>query len=593
MSQFKHSIMYKILFWYIILNAFFFLLFGIMLVTYSARTLEKEVSNYMEIILGQAVNSYNTRVSNIRSSIASLASDTDIAAKLSSDKMSTQEQLNLDRYLSNILNNSRFSDSIISDIFICGNNGYVYNSTSRSGLSVDYSFINQDWYKEAIDVTNNVFIHFLDLHPQDFYSNISLPHTSSSYTFSISCAIVNSDYEAVGAVICNFDLAELANAFMSSNCEKDSQIALIDDSGIILAKSDNADIGACMPLSEETLLLISSKNAGKIKVKIDNHSYLLCYKATNTEYSLISFVPAASIALHIQPIYLFMLLALLVCLVINILISWFIYQSIRKPIHKLIYNISTVDFDQLSLQDSGYTYTELEQIASRFNILLKNLDDMIKKDYKSQILLNKTQLYALQTQINPHYLMNSLQLLQTEITCGDIKTANTIIVSISRLLNYALYNYNKEVKIADELGYIQTYLSLFAKKSFSRLTVDYQVDESIQEQYMPKMLLQPIIENCLAHAFPNEGNDDWHIVIRATSDDNTVIISIIDNGIGIDPLTLKELRQSLSQVNIDDPNIGLRNVHQRIKMLYGQEYGLHICNNDHNGTCISIHLPLI
>lgn len=117
-------------------------------------------------------------------------------------------------------------------------------------------------------------------------------------------------------------------------------------------------------------------------------------------------------------------------------------------------------------------------------------------------MLNKFRLYSLRSQINPHFLMNTLQLLQTEIVYGNIEVSNGIVVSLSRLLRYTLYNYEKEVRVTEELKYIREYLSLFIRKFDGALSVRYEVDEKAEDYYMPKLLLQPVVENCIEHGFP-------------------------------------------------------------------------------------------
>ena len=188
--------------------------------------------------------------------------------------------------------------------------------------------------------------------------------------------------------------------------------------------------------------------------------------------------------------------------------------------------------------------------------------------------------------------MNTLQLLQTEIVYGNIEVSNSIVVSLSRMLRYTLYNYEKEVLVTEELNYIREYLSLFIRKFNGGLSVRYEIEDEIKRYYMPKLLLQPLIENCIEHGFSNNPSDNL-ITIAAKCMEEKVIFVVADDGVGMNAEQLSSLIANLSKTNIDDADIGIRNIHQRIRGSYGENYGVKIESQAGKGCRIFLTIPVI
>lgn len=502
-AKLKKSLSARILVLYLVFNAVLMVVFGGFITLYSTQIVEREVIHYTEKILEQAALSMNTNINDITTRIVSFVSyNKEIATALSNPDMTIADRLKLDRTLSSLLKRTDMFNSIVQDVFIIGTNGYVCNIADRSDLISDYPYMEQEWYQQAIDVSGNIYMHTIGLHAQDYYNPRVAPYAAGADTFSMSLAITNSKRNVVGAVICNINIKELGKTLMSSNYEKSGKIALLDKENQIVSQSDNSDIGSFLPLTEDTRRILEESEMGSFKDYIGEEMYLINFQTTSVGWKLLSYVPLREIRSHTWPVSRLFIIALIVCLVVNVMISVSISRSIHRPVKKLTDDVRNVDFDDLKLANTDYQYSELNQIAEKFDDLLIRLEQLIKNDYKSQIMLNKFRLYSLRSQINPHFLMNTLQLLQTEIVYGNIEISNGIVVSLSRLLRYTLYNYEKEVRVTEELKYIREYLSLFIRKFDGALSVRYEVDEKAEDYYMPKLLLQPVVENCIEHGFP-------------------------------------------------------------------------------------------
>lgn len=557
----------------------------------STRVLINKVEDSSEMITEQAVYTLDKTFNDIASQMVSFSSYRDLWNKFSKSNMSIQDKLDVNRELNNILKKTDLFNSVVQDILVISDNGYYFTTIGQDGLAANYDYWSKEWYQKAKDTTGNVYVHILGLHNQDFYSK-KRAITAKNKTFSISFALQNSKGKVSGALIYNFDITQLAEVLGASNYEENGKVAILNEEGVIMSRSDNSDIGSMLKVSERDREIMKREKTGSFWTKVDGKEHFVSFQTTSMGLKLVSYIPQSEIFRHTRTMIWLLILIILCSLILNLLITFKVSGSIKRPIQKLIDNIQKVDSQKLILETEGYNYKELEQIANKFNGLLERLNSLIDKDYKSQILINKFRLYSLQSQINPHFLMNTLQQLQTEIVYGNVEESNDIIVDLSKMLRYSLYNYEEIVPIGMELQYIQSYLELFTRKYEGELQVKYEITEEIEGYYMLKMLLQPIVENCIMHGF-GENPHGALIKLSVSKKKDEFLFCIEDNGTGMTEEQLAILIEDLNISEIDNRRIGIRNIHQRIRLKYGEKYGVYIESKEGYGTKFELKLPLI
>lgn len=577
--------------YYLIFNTLLILVFGVSVIGISMKMLIKKVEETNEIITEHAGASLDQTISTIVNQMVNFSSHRDLLNQLNKRELTMQEQLDLERELGTILKKADVFNSVVQDIFVIGDNGFVFSTVTRSGLAAGYDYWGQEWYQKARDTSGNVFVRMLGLHPQDYYSS-SMSVTAAKKTFSVSYALRNPKGNAIGALIYNFDLTRIAEILSSGGHEKDGKIAVLDEEGRIISQSDNEQIGTVLPVSQEDAARMREEKEGRFQALIGGKNHLVSFRTTFMGMKLVSYIPWWKLWEQTSAMVILLVMAMGICLAINLLIAVQITRSIQKPIRRMTENIQKVDFEHLSLEAEGYGYRELNQTAEKFNELLNRLDVLIQKDYKSQILLNKFRLYSLQSQINPHFLMNTLQQLQTEIIYGNVENSNEIVVSLSKMLRYSLYNYEAIVPIPMELQYIRSYLNLFSQKFDGELRAEYEIDPSAEAYCMPKMLLQPVVENCITHAF-QENPHGAVIKIEVTEAEDGFCFCVEDNGQGMSGERLAQVLEDLNLPEIDNDSIGIRNIHQRIRLLFGERYGVEITSEEKQGTRFLIKIPKI
>ncbi|MFD0959695.1 cache domain-containing sensor histidine kinase [Paenibacillus chungangensis] len=280
-------------------------------------------------------------------------------------------------------------------------------------------------------------------------------------------------------------------------------------------------------------------------------------------------------------------------------------KSLTKPLRRMERMMKEVEKGDLTVRFRENRSDEIGRLGKRFNqmlVQLKLFQEQVyaasEKEYKLKMLHQNAQMQALQAQINPHFLYNSLN---TITVIGEIYHAREIVTVSNALSDMFRYSMTGErtVMLKQELQHVQAYLSILQVRYIDRFQCDIDVAPSYRSCIMLKLILQPIVENCMVHGFHNK-REQGKIVIRADRSGDRMHIRIQDNGSGMSEEELDRVRASL-RPNLDHrveegelrQGIGLRNVSQRLHLHYGQGGGLHIDSKVNEGTTVHIVFPLI
>lgn len=208
---------------------------------------------------------------------------------------------------------------------------------------------------------------------------------------------------------------------------------------------------------------------------------------------------------------------------------------------------------------------------------------------------NHLKYMALQNQINPHFLYNTLEGIRSEALLGGVPTAAKMSELLATYFRYNISNIDKMATVEEELANVKNYFKIQKFRFEERLEMDLEFDEWEDEVKLckiPKLILQPIVENAILHGIEPQMENGW-ITIRFMCYESRLVIVVSDTGIGIPPSVLEALNQSLNDAatpNLTE-GIGIKNVNYRLKMIFGEDYGLRYFSKEGKGTDVEIHLP--
>ena len=237
---------------------------------------------------------------------------------------------------------------------------------------------------------------------------------------------------------------------------------------------------------------------------------------------------------------------------------------------------------------------ELGYLDSSFNEMVEQMNTLIQKVYQANIDIKEAQLRALQAQINPHFLYNSLSIINRLSDLGCNQEINQMVFSLATFYRMTLNKGKDIIRIEDEIKQIKAYLDIYKIRLEDRFEVAFDFDPQILHCETVKVILQPFVENIFEHAL-GESEDTIHIRITGKCmppendiQNDFIQFTIQDDGIGIEPERLSELIYTDSQ---NTSGYGIKNVHQRIQIHYGPDYGVRICSELGEGTTVKINIP--
>lgn len=232
---------------------------------------------------------------------------------------------------------------------------------------------------------------------------------------------------------------------------------------------------------------------------------------------------------------------------------------------------------------------EVQTLSESFAHMVKIIQELMNKVKQEEISLRKTELKALQAQINPHFLYNTLDSIQWMCEQGKTPEAVKMVGALAKLFRISISRGKELIPIADELNHAKSYLVIQSYRYKNQFTYEFDVEEGISSYLCNKITLQPIIENAIYHGI-DRMVDEGLIRIEAKSDGNDIEFRVSDNGAG---MTAEQCENILRKERSDSSGIGIKNVNDRIKIFFGDEYGIRIESEQDVGTTIMIRFPRI
>lgn len=296
------------------------------------------------------------------------------------------------------------------------------------------------------------------------------------------------------------------------------------------------------------------------------------------------------IASEVNSVFQTLVIMLIAIMMIAMVSSFIMSKMISKPIQNLMKAMEEFEKDaaNFAYQSVGGT-TEIQALSQSFDHMVVQIQELMTKVRNEEITLRKTELKALQAQINPHFLYNTLDAigwLCEEERCQD---AVEMVNALAKLFRISISKGHELITIEKEVEHAKSYLKIENFRYKNQFEYEFLVEEECLPYYCNKITLQPIIENAIYHGL-NRMVDDGHICIRIYSEQEDIVMEVADNGVGMTP---EQSHSILYKEAGDKTGIGIKNVNDRIKIYFGEKYGIQIESELDEGTCVKIRMPKI
>lgn len=433
---------------------------------------------------------------------------------------------------------------------------------------------------EDIDLTNNKLI-VIPSHSYEYYANgPEKVVTLARNYFDLRGGVGSRIY--VGTLFMDVDSETVSSIIKSSRFEKDELIYITDSDGCCIYTNDENNAG----LNVGTLISNYESDNNKLVIKNSSDSYgihVTVIMDTSDAFGNIS---------KLQRLMYIILLGSITLILVG---SLYFSRKMTSPIRKMMVEMEKIETGNFDIELEVNTNDEVGVLAERFNQMSEALKQYINQSYLSKIRQTEAELTALKSQIYPHFLYNTLEIIRMTALDEGNENVPEMIEALSEQIHYLIGPVEDRVPLEREISIVKKYVYLLNCRINGKIQLDVNAPHE-KEIIVPRLILQPVVENAYVHGIKGK-EGTGNIMIMVTTTEDILEISVMDNGAGMDKKTLEGIENLLMSdkpgiKNKDNwQSIGLKNVHDRIQYLYGEEYGIDITSTPDVGTIVKIVMP--
>lgn len=370
-----------------------------------------------------------------------------------------------------------------------------------------------------------------------------------------------------------------------SNLDKELKIQtyLTDKNGIIISDTNKSLIG-----SESLYKDVLKGQSGQQKI---GNKMVVYEKLNNWDWYMVGEIPMEALLKDTNTVIFFIILWVLGTGVLISIACYKLSNNLYKPMETLVKKMKEVSKGNLEVRmEKEYKGNDFKQLASGFNIMIEEINILMYRIKKEQSEIKQIELNRLQSQIKPHFLYNTLECIHWQALSDGNKDVSRMVKALANYYRLCLSKGKDVIPLSQELANINNYLIIQNMRYSDIVKCELNIDEYFSNILIPKMTLQPLIENSIYHGIRIKDGYKGKIFITVEELDNKIIISVADTGMGMEQEQIDQINNSISVFD-EKTGYGLRNVHKRIEILFGDGYGLYYKKNQYEGTTVDVILP--
>lgn len=393
----------------------------------------------------------------------------------------------------------------------------------------------------------------------------------------------------LGYVILNIRESTLSAVYENIGSMKEGSYFIADEGGLIVSSQNTAAV--LQPIAEPALRdwVLKSKAGADIQASKEGEMLLISTDIPNFEWRLISMVPYDLLTEDTGKITLLLILIGLVCFVIALFGARLLSNVISKPIVHLSRHMKKLKEGSLDQQIEVTSGDEIGLLASGFNTMIGRVKELLENISAEQRKKREYELALMQAQIKPHFLYNTLDVIYTLSEMGRTRDVQRTTKALADFYRVALSKGKDQIRLEEEMRSVMDYLSIQRIRYSDVFNFDIDIGPDILDCMIPKLTVQPLVENAIYHGLKNKASFG-QLSIAARREEQKVILSVRDDGAGITEERLQAIKRSMTDPQ-QQVGYGLCSVHERIKLYFGEPYGIQIESVNGLGTVVTVELP--
>ncbi|SIR40587.1 sensor histidine kinase [Paenibacillus sp. RU4T] len=520
----------------------------------------------------------------------SISNNFDLVRLLTSHPTEPQEQFANERAITNIIGTNFFSRDDLIGIHVMTNQKRIYNYGNYIN-EVKPGYDKTGWYKSIVDEGGKIV--WLGLFPTSV-----IDENETRPVLAFGRQLYDLDvHKPIGVVLYETSPAPILKALENLKLSSNSKVYLLDERGSLVSATDGSeDLPAFADVRRP-------ESVGETQVYSRDGRLVVTSSLPFADWTAVTVTPEKDLNVELVEMRRYLFIVGLILILVSIIVATILSNTISSPLKRVIREMKKVELGNFQGQVQVRSYREINSLAGSFNEMVRQIDQLVERVKISSMSEKNAELLALQSQVNPHFLYNTLDMIYWMLDEKEEDHLGEVVLSLSRMFRYSSHwEQGALVTLGEELEQIRDYLTIITIRLEGRVSVNMEVPPEYLSVPLPKMTLQPIIENAVKHGLEPLGGEGC-LVITAGSQGARLTITVKDNGVGMDAAALAMLRASLdSEINapggVLEPGIkrkggiGLPNVHRRLIHTFGPEYGLRLSSERDGGTTASITLPL-
>lgn len=576
-------------------------LFCIVMLLYISANVQEKRKDEITTNLGNQAAQLDKLLQQAYQIGQTIAGDEVVNRELSRDFSDAQELHESEIKLNSLLlGTSGYFDEAIK-IYIVGENGGVYKDSPYSLQEKDYK--SQDWYKLIKEIKEP---NWFELHSESFFVStnetefvsLAIPVTAEKTGRMLGSVMVE---VAVSDILRNSkyqeERGELYLFYPDTQISiRDGQVKLYDDDRVTLICENgiagHEEVVEAMPEVLEASRFLTywkkdfpEKDFGTIS------KFITAYQQLHTNDWIIAYYmpQAAYYSLLINVLAVSVIVTILL-IVIGWYISYRVAGSITRPILSLKKSVEKVQEGNFEIAVTCESEDEIGELGSQFNVMvveIRNLMERIQKEHERQ---RHYELLLLQAQINPHFLYNTLDSLMWLIRMNEQRDAENMLEALTRFFKTGLNNGREEVSLKYEISNVESYLTIQLMRYKKKLSFSIYLEEDIRDFILPKLILQPLVENSIYHGIKGK-EDGGKIRIDCRRKNGRIVLMVEDNGLGMPKERCRKIQRQLSEGFVEESeSYGLTNVNERLKLFFGAACRMKVESEEGAGMKVLIEI---
>jgi two-component system sensor histidine kinase YesM len=495
------------------------------------------------------------------------------------------EQIDDYHKLLEIIRSVQTSSREIFSIRLYADNEAIYTRENRTIMNMS-EIVQSDWYSSML--SNNDGIYCRPTYEHNYGDERKIANI-------ISCVrpLQNGGVsgKVLGVVVLDIDEQMISQIIERTDITNSGSVYLIDNNGSVISALDKTKLGKPLDSMNTMPTRLWEQSEGTENIKIAGHSHIVTQKhVEGTGWRLVAIIPNEEILAQTSELARSLLIVLGIVVLLAIPTALWISNGMTRRIRDLLVQIRKIEDEKWEQNPPPSSSDEIGVLQNHLNRMSDNIQSLIREKYQEQVLKKSAELKALQAQINPHFLYNTLDMIHWQAMKHKAPDISEVVAQLAKFFRLSLSMGKDVITIRDELEHVRIYLDIQSRRFGGKIDYRIETDPDAESCATVKLILQPLVENAILHGIQERPDKTGTIIIKVEmdSDSQAILLSVSDDGVGMGAEQISKLT-----ARPHTRGYGVWNVSEKIKLYFGEQYGLTFDSRLGLGTTVRIVIPAV